>query len=145
MLTSGIFSLVLLGTSGLLLDSHRRAWRAVCQNSSTSDSERNFGRRQYVRRMMASGIIGLVGIVIGLGPLVPAQPAPLAIYVLVLLSACCWLMILALVDAWATRHHFRQKRGQFRAEELELVHELKEARQSQRAGTADDSAGSRCR
>src|SRR3990172_7814200 len=137
MATSGIFSRILLSTSGILLDSHRRAWRSIRQDQATSDLERQFGRSQYVRRMLASGIIGLVGIVIGLGPLVPHEPGPMALYVLVLLSACCWLMILAAIDAVAIRHHYRQNRVQYLAEQFELFQERKAAR---RQAAADSSS-----
>jgi len=139
MAASGIFSLILLGTAGILLDSHRRAWRSLRQDESTSDPERRFGRSQYIRRMIASGIIGLTGVVIGVGPLIPHQPVPMAIYVLVLLSACCWLLILAAIDALAIRRQYRRKRVEYLAEQLELVRELKDVRQSRRAGASDSS------
>ena len=127
MFTAFAVSLILLGLSGVLIDWHRRSWRAARQNAELSDHERRFARSQYRRRMQASGIIGLVGLAIGIGPLVPRAPWPMAFYLATLIGACACIMLLALLDVWATRRHFRRLHGERLAEELKLAIKLHRA------------------
>ena len=61
MIATYIVSLLLIGLSGVLLDMHRRSWRAAEQDASLSASDRRFARSQYRRRTQASGIIGVLG------------------------------------------------------------------------------------
>jgi hypothetical protein len=111
-------SLILLGLSGVLIDWHRRSWRAARQNAELSDLQRRFARSQYHRRMQASGIIGVIGVAIGTEPLVPRAPWPMAFYLACLIGACACIMLLALLDVWATRQHFRRLHGQEVADEI---------------------------
>lgn len=120
-------SLILIGLSGVLLDSHRRTWRAARENPELSNHQRRFARAQYRRRMQASGIIGLIGLGIGVEPLVPREPWPMAFYLASLIGACACIMLLALLDAWATRQHFRRLQGDKFAEDLRRTKELRRA------------------
>jgi len=72
-------------------------------------------------------MIALLGIAIGLGPLVPHRPVPHTLYLGVLLSACLGLMLLALLDAWATRQHYRRLRSSQMAAQIKLALELQAA------------------
>jgi hypothetical protein len=128
-----VISLLLLGLSGLLIDSHRRGWRAAQHNDAISDRDRRYARSQYRRRMQASGIIGGLGVAIGLGPLVPREPVPMAFYLATLVSACGCIMLLALLDAWATRQHYHRLLGERLSAEIELAAELHAARESAEA------------
>src|SRR3990170_7962980 len=108
MTTIFAISLVLLGLSGVLIDSHRRSWRAALQAADLMERDRRFARSQFRRRTQASGIIGVLGVAIGIGPLVPRRPGPMAFYLATLVMACGCIVLLALLDAWATRQHFRR-------------------------------------
>lgn len=133
MLPSFLMSLVLLGLAGLLIDSHRRSWHAARQSADLSERDRRYFRSQYRRRMQASGIIGVLGAAIGLGPLVPRRPGPMAFYLAMLVTACGCIMVLAFLDAWATRQNYRRLHGERIAAELRLAVELRRARESAEA------------
>jgi hypothetical protein len=123
-------SLALLGISGLLMDSHRRAWREAREATGLSERERRFAGAVYRRRMLASGTVGAVGAAIAVGPLVPRRPLPISVYLAMLLAACAVIMLLAMLDVWATRRHYRQMRNEHRHKQLELAVELAAARES---------------
>jgi hypothetical protein len=117
-------SLVLIGLSGLLLDMHRRTWRAAQQDASLTDRDRRFAQAQYRRRTQASAIIGVLGAAIGIEPLVPLRPWPMVIYVASLASACGCIMVLAAIDAWATRQNYLRLRSEQLAAQVKLAREL---------------------
>ncbi len=130
MILTSIISLILIGLSGVLLDSHRRAWRTAQQDTTKGERERRFALSQYRRRMQASGIIGMLGAAIGFGPLVPHEPWPMAIYLASLTGACGCIMALAALDAWATRQYFARLRNEQLTAQIKLARELHAARQS---------------
>jgi hypothetical protein len=117
-------SLLLIGLSGLMLDMHRRRWRAARQDRSLSERDVRFARAQYRRRNQASGIIGVLGAAIGIGPLVPPAPWPLVLYVVFLAGACLCITLLAGIDAWATRQNFARLRSEQLAAQIKLAREL---------------------
>jgi len=119
-----VVSLLLIGLSGLLLDMHRRAWRMAQRDESLSSREMRFARSQYRRRMQASAIIGVLGAAIGMKPLVPAAPWPMAWYVASLAGGCLCLVLLAGLDALATRQNFARRRSEHMAEQITLVREM---------------------
>jgi hypothetical protein len=117
-------SLLLIGLSGVLLDMHRRSWRAAEEDTTLSQGDLRFARAQYRRRTQASGIIGVLGAAIGVGPLVPAAPWPMAIYVASLGGACACIMLLAGLDLWATRMNYERLRSEQLAAEVKLAREI---------------------
>jgi hypothetical protein len=133
MLTSYAISLILIGLSGLLLDSHRRAWRAAELDAKLSDRERRYSLSQYRRRMQASGIIGLIGAAIGVRPLVPREPWPMALYLFFLAGSCASIMLLAAIDAWSTRQYYARLRSEQLTAQIKLARELNAARNSAKA------------
>jgi hypothetical protein len=130
MILTSIISLILIGLSGVLLDSHLRAWRMAREDATKSERERRFALAQYRRRMQASGIIGVLGAAIGIGPLVPREPWPLAIYLASLIGACGSIMVLAALDAWATRQYYARMRSEQLTAQIKLARELHAARKS---------------
>lgn len=130
MILTSIISLILIGLSGVLLDSHRRAWRAAQQDATKSERERRFALAQYRRRMQASGIIGVLGAAIGIGPLVPREPWPLVVYLASLSGACGCIMLLAALDAWATRQYYARLRNEQLTAQIKLARELHAATKS---------------
>jgi hypothetical protein len=119
-----LISLLLIGLSGLMLDMHRRSWRAAQHDRTLSDRDLRFARSQYRRRNQASGMIGVIGAGIAIGPLVPARPWPMALYVVLLAGACLGIMVLAGLDAWATRQNFARLRTEQLAARIKLAREL---------------------
>lgn len=130
MILTSIISLILIGLSGVLLDSHRRAWRSAQQDPTKSERERRFALAQYRRRMQASGIIGVLGAAIGIGPLVPREPWPLVVYLASLSGACGCIMLLAALDAWATRQYYARLRNEQLTAQIKLARELHAATKS---------------
>jgi hypothetical protein len=130
MVLTSIISLILIGLSGVLLDSHRRAWRAAQRDTTKGERERRFALSQYRRRMQASGIIGVLGAAIGIGPLVPHEPWPMAIYLASLTGACGCIMVLAALDAWATRQYYARLRNEQLTAQIKLARELHAASKS---------------
>jgi hypothetical protein len=124
-------SLLLIGLSGLLLDLHRRGWRSAQQDLALSDRDRRFAQSQYRRRTKASGIIGILGAAIGLGPLIPPRPWPMAIYVASLGGSCAAIMLLAAIDAWASRQNFVRLQSEQLAAQIKLARELSRDAKSQ--------------
>src|SRR3977135_3619607 len=110
MIATCVVSLFLIGLSGVLLDLHRRRWRAGQQSESISPADLRFARSQYRRRTQASGTIGLLGAVLGVYPLVPRVPLPFTMYLVGITLACMAIMMLAALDAWATRQNFLRLR-----------------------------------
>lgn len=121
-----IFSLTLLGLSGLLIDSHRRTWREARESTTLSEADKKFARAMYVRRMQASAMVGVMGAAIGVWPVVDQQARPwtLLLYTAILLVACAWSMALAMFDIWATRRHIQRKRMENLAKQLQLTVEM---------------------
>lgn len=131
-----ILSLMLLGLSGFMLDMHRRSWRNAEQDTQLAANERRYALSQYRRRMQASGIIGVLGIAIGCGPIVPHEPFAYTLYLLSIAGACFAIVFLAAIDAWSTRQHFARIRSEHVAAQAKLARELMEKTQA-----ADETAG----
>jgi hypothetical protein len=124
MIATYVASLLLIGLSGVLLDLHRRSWRAARQIESTSPADLRFARSQHRRRTQASGTIGVLGAVLGVYPLVPRAPLPFTLYLLAISLACMAIMLLAALDAWATRQNFLRMRSEQLTREIKLAREL---------------------
>src|SRR5712671_3320055 len=124
MIATYIVSLLLIGLSGVLLDLHRRSWRAAQQIETISPADLRFSRSQYRRRTQASGTIGVLGAVLGVYPLVPRAPLPFTLYLVAISLACMAIMLLAALDAWASRQNFLRLRSEQLATEIKLSRDL---------------------
>lgn len=113
-LPSAAFSLLLLVFSGVLMFVHWRSWK-VFQQEELSPTEMEYRRRQYCRRMLASGMIGVIGVVLFIGmtfflgreSLIPwiDDLVAIMIYWIAVVMITLWMILLALVDVWATRQY----------------------------------------
>lgn len=104
---------MLLGA--VLIVTHFRSRQRHLADASLDDRERDYFRRQFRRRMMASSLLTLIGILIPLGDelIVPwerFQRAWAIYWILVLLLVLCVLMFAAL-DWLATGAHVRKSRN----------------------------------
>lgn len=115
-----IFPALICLLAAILMRSHCRAIRLV--NSSEGDvHDQRFRRRQFNRRMIASGSLFVVGVGIGVGTIISRQDYPLA-FVLVwcsVLLLTLWIMLLALADHIDTRMNVSNLRHQ---QDLESKH-----------------------
>jgi hypothetical protein len=127
MIAAFVVSLTLLGLCGLLLDSHRRSWRHAQESADLSPREKRYALSRYRRRMQASSTIGLVGAAIAVEPLVPRRPEPMTLYLAALLAACAWIMLMALLDFWATRQYYNRIRSEQLTAQVRLAMELRAA------------------
>jgi hypothetical protein len=109
-----LFSLLLLLFSGVLMLMHWRSWR-VFRLEDLPQSEHDYRRRQFRRRMQASGMIGILGIALFVGKsfflgresLIPwiEDVVIIVTYWFAVLLITVWMILLALVDLWATRRY----------------------------------------
>jgi hypothetical protein len=89
-----------------------------------TERDRRFAQAQFRRRSQASAIIGVVGAGIGIEPLIPPRPWPLVLYVASLVGACACIMLLAALDAWASRQNYTRLRNEQLAAQMKLAREL---------------------
>ena len=119
-----VISLALLGISGLLIDAHLRTWREARESATLADRDKRFAQSMFRRRMVASAMIGGIGAAIGVGPIVPREPLALAFYLATLLAGCVWILLLAMLDIWATRRHYQRVRTEQLSKQLQLTVEM---------------------
>lgn len=118
-----VFAALLLVASGILLWVHARAWR-VCQGEQLDDSEFDFRRRQFRRRMQASAMMGIAVAV----SLAITDPLMTAILWLVVLSLVVWMLLLASADMASSYHYYYQLRAKHTAEHASLQAQLEAIR-----------------
>ena len=121
--------LALLVVAGVMLDAHLRTWRGEQTLDEPNPRARRAARAQYLRRMQASGTIALLGGLLMINPLVPLSPIPYILYTLALVLCCGWILMLGVVDGFATwlKYH-KIREGQLGARE-KLEAELRAARE----------------
>lgn len=103
------FGYFLIGLSAIFFALHWHQWRDWAHAAANS-RRREFVRRQIQRRMVASGLIGVVGAAITLVGELPPNPLAMTAYLCALLLAGCVIFAIALADMRASRrmHHEEQ-------------------------------------
>ena len=145
--SSVIFSILVMASAGGLLAWHVRAWRRA-QGEALEPVHLDFRRRQYLRRMQTSSMLGLLGLAVLVGRLlmaIPLSPLAISIYWVIVLLVLAWIALLALVDIWATKHHFGRLRDHYLVEQARLQAELRRLKTTRGNGRPnhpdDPSAG----
>lgn len=110
-----------------MLDAHRRTWLKAYADSSLDERQRRSARAQYERRMRASGMIGLLGALLIIRPLVPRDPLWFTLYLLTLVLLCGMMMVLAMVDGFAASLRVRRARQESESLQAKLEKELQAA------------------
>ncbi len=121
-----IVSIVLLLSSIGLLFSHVHTWRAY-QEHSHDEEDYDYRRRQYRRRMQTSAMLGVMAIAMPLGCFLTEWIRSglfAALYWCGVMGIACWIGLLALVDIWATKHHFGRLRHGCIVAQAKLQHEI---------------------
>jgi len=138
--TLTLVTLLLLLGAGCLIISHVVAWRRI-QRRRPEVEELDFRRRQFRRRMQTSTMLGLLAAAILVGELAIARVESLWVRLVFwggVLLVVLWVGLLAIVDIWATKHHFGRLRQSFIIEEAKLHAELRRIQAGQSNGKAED-------
>jgi hypothetical protein len=121
-------SLLLLLAVGLIAW-NVRSWRAL-QREEQDAEERQFGQRQFRRRLQVSGMLALLACGLLLGQLIPPARQP-TLYVLFwfgVLLMLGWIVMLAVGDMVVNRQRLAKFQRQRKVEEARLHAELERIR-----------------
>ncbi len=125
-LISAGFGGALLVAGLWMMRSHSRAWQAQKTDAELDESEIRFFRRRFRRRMQASGMMALIGILLPIGDWVDLfRPAPgwFAAYWGMVLLLVMWLFLLAIGDMVSTRAHAAVALNRIKAQQRQLEQE----------------------
>lgn len=98
--------LILVAISAMLLAVHWQQWHEAALAAGRKIDTRLFLLRQLRRRLVASSLVGVVGLALIVRELVPRTPLSYVAYLLSLVFAAGWIMWLGLVD-WRASRRFR--------------------------------------
>lgn len=126
MLIPGLFTVVLVLISGLLIWFHLHSWRAAREQDLEGEAF-DFVHSQYRRRMQTSAMIALVGVLIFIGQWVRGGLLVLFFWLAVVLIVF-WIMLLAMADVLATRVHFSRLRRDELMDQIRLQGDLNRAK-----------------
>jgi len=124
-----LVSALLVAVSVGMMVLHVRTWRTFRQQE-LDEEDFDYRRRQYRRRMQTSAMLGLLAIALSVGHVliewVHSDWFAIIFWGITMLVAC-WVGLLALVDLWATKHHFGRLHHRCLVEQAELQAELRRA------------------
>ena len=125
-----LFPLLLLVLSAVLIYWNVRSWRIV-QREQGEAADVAFHRRQFRRRIQASGMLALLAVALCVGQLIPHERRPslyiffwFGVFLLVM-----WTMLLAIGDMVVNRQRLTRFQRERRIEEARLNAELAQIRQ----------------
>lgn len=133
MIATSIASLSIVGLAGVLIDSHRRAWRRFLAGEDpalpVADARaRRYAHQMFNRRLAASSTLAVAGMLIAVRPVVPMQAGWMVVYLSLLVVACLIVVVLGVADAWATSRFYRRSRSHQQQATEKLTQALEEAR-----------------
>lgn len=99
-----LFSAGLLLLAIVLCVNHVRAYR-MNDHGGLSDEDTIYFRRQYIRRLQTSGLLGIVALML-LGEKLPLEPIVAAPYWLVVVALVIWIVALAMADWTESRWYW---------------------------------------
>jgi hypothetical protein len=142
------FGAALLVAGLLMMRSHTRTWRHQKADQKLGPSDITFYGRRYRRRMQASGMLALIGVLLPVGEAIKLLPLPRrwvaltwAVFWIVVLLLVLWLVVLAIGDMISTRVYSTIALNRIRAEQIQL--ERKAASLRERLHTGRNGANSR--
>jgi hypothetical protein len=133
-----VLSIVLLSVAVVLMLSHVRTFRTFLRGDFDGP-EFDYRRRQYRRRMQTSAMLGILGVAITGGYVLTVWLLSgwfLLVFWCAVMLFACWVLLLALVDIWATRHHFSRLHYDCMLEQTKLQAELRRMQATQGNGKA---------
>ncbi len=125
-LISAGFGGALLVAGLWMMRSHWLAWQAQKADGENDESDIRFLRRRFRRRMQASGMMALIGLLLPIGDWVDLfRPAPgwFAAYWGLVLLLVMWLFLLAIGDMVSTRAHAAVALNRIKAQQRQLEQE----------------------
>ena len=133
--------MVLLVIGVLMMRAHRRTWVQQQDDPGLNQSELTRLRKRYRRRMQMSGMIGVLGVMLGVGDaLIWEQDLQMiAIYWIVVIGLGAWLLVLGMGDLASVRVDSKQAMTELReigARRKEVEAELAEIRRRGSNGEA---------
>jgi hypothetical protein len=138
-------TIVAIGLAALgvgLLVSHQRTWRSQQDDPALSDEERAFLHRRYRRRMQTSGMLSLLGILIGVGDALlviqKQQPIWPTLYWIGVLLLTGWVMLLAFGDLMSTAARAKAELARARQKQRELERQVVEFKNRLRGDASTD-------
>lgn len=132
-----VVGIVLIASGSFAIRSHMRSWRRQQVDPTFEDRDREYYQRRYRRRMQMSGILVILGVLIGAGdallPFQKAHPGPVAMYWIGVLLLTGWLILLGLADLISTMAYGRielarvqQKHRDLERQVVEFKHRLED-------------------
>ena len=140
-----LVSLFLLLFAAWFMVSHVQSWRAH-QRQDLAPEDLDYRRRQYRRRMQTSAMLGVLAVAMFTWKLLTAwlhSPWFSAVFLIGIILLVCWIGLLALVDAWATKHHFGRLRHHCTVEQAKLEAEIRRIQSIRGNGKAGTRGGGR--
>jgi hypothetical protein len=128
---SAVFGGGLTVGGGLLVAWHLRSWRGHQSDTALDERERSFHAAQFRRRVQASGLLAVIGLLVILGDLDGfwrPRPALWAAHWGLVMLLTMWLMLLGLADLLASRVHGQAALGRVLRKQRELERELDDMR-----------------
>lgn len=122
-----LFSAVVVAAAVAMIVWHVRAWRSA-RRRKLERGERDYRRRQFRRRMQASAMLGILGLMVfagGVMMIYRVRPLALTYYWLAVMVVLAWLALLALADMLATKHYYGRVRDHYTVEQAKLHAELR--------------------
>ncbi len=141
-----LFSAVSLIAAVVLLVSHVRAWRTYRQQQLDPE-DYDYRRRQFRRRMQTSAMLAILAVALLVGYLLMLwirSSLFATVFWIIVMLVTCWVALLAMVDIWATKHHFSRMRDRCLVEQAKLQAEarrIQAVRGNGKAGKKDIGLG----
>jgi len=122
----------------LLIRSHRRSWKSQQEELELDEADREHFRKRFYRRMQASGMMVLIGVLMIVGLLFITKEHKLlfGFYWMGVLVLTFWLIVLALGDAVSIAIYSRSAQSRLNEQRRILEAELERLRAQQGNGHA---------
>jgi len=137
------FGLALVALGVAFLRRHRRTWQERKDDPNVEPAERTYYHRQYRRRLLTSGLLVALGVLIPVGDLLFDRRFPLAtvtFYWIAVLSLVLFVLLLGVVDFFATGLHTKDAILRVQGEKAALQRQVEEVRRAIREGRAAESS-----
>lgn len=130
--TTVLVATLLIAVSLMLLSWHWSTWQQA-DHGGLAERDRTYLRRQFRRRTNASGMIGLVGLMM-LSTLWIQEAWLLALIWMAILAALLWVVLIAVLDGWVTHAHYGHDQAVTSAQIEALKQEIRKFQDEQRRG-----------
>lgn len=125
-----------------LVSAHLQMRKRTQHKPELDDAARAHLAARFRRRLQTSGLIAVLGVLIGVGdqlPILRRNPALFGVYWLAVLLLTLWVMLLGVGDYFATRTHGSVAMARLRKKQDELEREVAEIKR--RGSNGRDTRG----